>query len=396
MTIAVDDWIARARAVPIEGVAARLYGLDWKSRGHEMAWPCPACGGHDRFSINRRKQVFHCRASGEGGDVIAMVRYLDACDFNAACERITGEARPDGAGGVVDEAEQRRRAEQRAAEHEKREHEARDYREAERRRMWKVWQEAVAIRPVDPVGRYLAARGIATAAVSDARLKLHPALPYFALDGKRPREVFKGPAMVGAIIGPDGRFRGAHLTWIDPATHAKAEIADPETREVLAPKKVRGSAGGNHIPLSRNPVARRLVVGEGIETVLSVKHACSAEMLPGWMNETLFVAGISLGNIGGRAMDTIPHPTATRTDKLGRVRKQRVPNDQPDRDPRYAALMPPEEIEDVILLGDGDSDRFTTEMTLRRAAARWARPGRVIKVAWAPQGRDWNDVLRGK
>lgn len=393
---AVDDWIARARGAPIEDVAARLYGLDWRTRGHEMAWPCPACGGRDRFSINRRKQVFHCRASGQGGDVIAMVRYCDACDFNAACERITGEARPDGAGGHVDEAEQRRRAEERAAAHEKREREAADYREAERRRMWKVWQAARPIDAAHPVGAYLSRRGIGVGVLAGAALRAHDDLAAFALDGGRPREVHRGPAMVAAITGPDGRFRGAHLTWIDPISLGKAEIVDADTGEIIAPKKVRGSAGGNHIALSRNPSARRLVIGEGIETVLSVKLACLAEMPAIWTAETLFWAGISLGNIGGRALDTTPHPTATRTDKAGRVRRQRVPDDRPDLDPRYAALMLPEAIDEVILLGDGDSDRFTTEMTLRRAAARWARPGRVIRVAWAPDGRDWNDVLKGK
>ena len=70
-------------------------------------------------------------------------------------------------------------------------------------------------------------------------------------------------------------------------------------------------------------------------------------------------------------------------------------------------LMPPAGLAVAIILGDGDSDRFITERTLRRAAARWARPsssdaigqqtiqGRTIKVAWAPPGMDFNDVLRG-
>jgi hypothetical protein len=34
-------------------------------------------------------------------------------------------------------------------------------------------------------------------------------------------------------------------------------------------------------------------------------------------------------------------------------------------------------------------------MTLRRAQARWALPGRHIGIAWAPPGADFNDVLRG-
>jgi hypothetical protein len=58
-----------------------------------------------------------------------------------------------------------------------------------------------------------------------------------------------------------------------------------------------------------------------------------------------------------------------------------------------AALMPPEHVTEVILLGDGDSERFATEQHLLRAAARWARPGRVIRIAWAGDGLDFNTVL---
>ncbi len=48
----------------------------------------------------------------------------------------------------------------------------------------------------------------------------------------------------------------------------------------------------------------------------------------------------------------------------------------------------------MILLGDGDSDAFDTEMALRRAQNRLTRPGRHVGVAWAEPGRDFNDMLR--
>jgi hypothetical protein len=59
------------------------------------------------------------------------------------------------------------------------------------------------------------------------------------------------------------------------------------------------------------------------------------------------------------------------------------------------ALMPPASITEIILLGDGDSDRFATEMTLRRARRDGRMPGRHIGIAWAPASADFNDVLRG-
>jgi hypothetical protein len=36
-----------------------------------------------------------------------------------------------------------------------------------------------------------------------------------------------------------------------------------------------------------------------------------------------------------------------------------------------------------------------TEFAMVRAARRYARPGRVIRIAFAPEGMDFNDVLRG-
>ena len=44
----------------------------------------------------------------------------------------------------------------------------------------------------------------------------------------------------------------------------------------------------------------------------------------------------------------------------------------------------------------GDSDRLTTECAIVRAGQRFARAGRINRVAWAPAGRDFNDVLRSE
>jgi DNA primase len=97
MSTASEHWIAQARAVPIEDEIARR-GHPLKANGAaEREGPCPICGGEDRFSINIPKQVFNCRGCGKGGDVIAMVQYLDGTDFNTACEVLTGEPRPSSA-----------------------------------------------------------------------------------------------------------------------------------------------------------------------------------------------------------------------------------------------------------------------------------------------------------
>lgn len=89
------EWIERARRADILFVAQKLGARLKKIVANEYAGPCPLCGGTDRFSINTKKRVYNCRGAGEGGDVIAMVRYVTGCSFIEACELITGEPRPD-------------------------------------------------------------------------------------------------------------------------------------------------------------------------------------------------------------------------------------------------------------------------------------------------------------
>jgi CHC2 zinc finger/Toprim domain len=86
-----DDLIHAARQTPIERVAG-LHGLKLKRVGAERVGPCPRCGGRDRFSINVRKQLFHCRGCGAGGGVIALEQFLSGLDFREAVERLTGRS----------------------------------------------------------------------------------------------------------------------------------------------------------------------------------------------------------------------------------------------------------------------------------------------------------------
>jgi Toprim domain/CHC2 zinc finger len=84
-----SDMIDRARAVRIEDETARR-GIKLVGKV-DRCGPCPVCGGHDRFGVNTKKQLWNCRGCGKGGDVIALVRFLDGCDFREAVECLTGE-----------------------------------------------------------------------------------------------------------------------------------------------------------------------------------------------------------------------------------------------------------------------------------------------------------------
>lgn len=385
-----EAWVEEARTQGVGGVIGR-YPHSLKRSGAELVGPCPACGGRDRFAINLRKNVWHCRVSGKGGDAIALVEYLDGCDFLGAVEVLTGRPAPTGEKGKGPDArliENRRLdAEIRSRD---REREAQSFRSKEIARAHDIWTSAGPLSG-SIAETYLRFRGLS--AGPGAKLRSLNKLSYWHFVDKQWRVIHDGPAMVAAIQGADQCFIGCHCTWIDPdftTKSGKAEIVHPETGELLPAKKVRGSAKGGHIQLHAIDGAERFITGEGIETVLAVRAALAHTDL----SHTWFWASVSLGNLGGKARESVVHPSLTRMDAKGRVRRLKVPGPLPDFEDRDV-LMPPDAANDVTILGDGDSDRFTTENVLKRAAARWARLGRTIRAAWADQGSDFNDMLRG-
>jgi Family of unknown function (DUF5906)/CHC2 zinc finger len=93
--VITDDIVECARRVPIENETKRR-GINLKGK-IERVGPCPRCRGDDRFSINTRKQVWHCRKCKPDnitGDVIGFVMWIDGLSFNAACEKLAGEPKP--------------------------------------------------------------------------------------------------------------------------------------------------------------------------------------------------------------------------------------------------------------------------------------------------------------
>jgi DNA primase len=82
------DQIERARNVPIEHVVEER-GIRLRGR-IERVGACPHCGGDDRFGLNVKKQLWHCRGCQRGGDVIALVQHLDGVDFLGAVETLAG------------------------------------------------------------------------------------------------------------------------------------------------------------------------------------------------------------------------------------------------------------------------------------------------------------------
>jgi hypothetical protein len=83
------EYITAARNIDIVATAQRFTTL--KRSGAEYIGPCPVCGGKDRFGVNTKKQVWHCRVCGKGGNVIALVEHATGASFAAAVAELAGE-----------------------------------------------------------------------------------------------------------------------------------------------------------------------------------------------------------------------------------------------------------------------------------------------------------------
>lgn len=370
------------RRLPCHEVAARYVTL--RQRGNKFTGPCPM---HSRNPNAADSTSFDCDAEGwlcagpcsDGGDVIKLVMLREGIDFRAAVEFLGGTRQ-------VDPAEAKRAEESRTRRQAEREAEHNDWREKERGRAWDLLQYG---RPIagTAVETYLRdRRGLDFPA--DVRLRFDPAARLYVEDRPKFRLVHSGPAMLAAIQRA-GRFAGVHMTWLDlDQPKGKAKIIDPKSGAMLPSKKMRGSKKGGHVDLTGCREPRELIIGEGIEKVLAIWTAYRAGGRD--LDHVGFWTSADLGNLAGKAAATVPHPSL-KTDK-GRM--PRVPGPVPDLD--APALIIPETVERLILLGDSTSDRFTTECVLARAAERYAAPGRAVLAAWAPDGCDFDDLLQAE
>jgi hypothetical protein len=374
---------------------AEEFGAVLRPSGRKFVGSCPMCGGGKRaarFEIPEPGR-WVCAVCSDGGDAIRLVQKVIGCDFKGAIDRLGGPRALTADEAAKLAASRKKAAAKRAAEQER-------YRAQAIAAAGRLWNQGM--RPVDcATADYLAARGCMLP--SSAAIRHHQDVAYF--DGetvdeqgrKSARMIHRGPAMLAAVTDPDGQFRAIHITWLRTVLQAgalvsKAMLADPETGEVLPSKKVRGSKDGGRIILRDGGRApRRLFIGEGIETVLSV--ATALKKAGALRPDDAFWSSVDLGNLGGPAVETVPHPTAL----TPAGRPQRMPGPQPlfevDGKP-VTAIRVPESVEELVLLGDGDSDPALTRTTLDRAKARHARPGLTITTAFAPEGMDFNDVLR--
>ena len=175
--------------------------------------------------------------------------------------------------------------------------------------------------------RYLHARGLSRCRF--AALRFHPELRY-----REGSSVRRFPALVAAVTGDDGAILGVQRTWLDPRSPAKAGVA--------APRKALGRIHGLAVRFGARSDVAPLVVGEGIETVLSLVTA---------VPEITAAAALSAGSLG--------------------------------------AFAPPPGLARLVIARDNDEDGA---LAAERLARRCARAG-VAATVIVPAGNDFNDDL---
>lgn len=423
--LAIKEFVEEARDVSIEEAARRL-DLKFSGKRDDHPQPCPACGGSDCFSFNTKKNAWNCRAGGIGGrDAIGMAAHCEELDvkrrdgFLEACSVVTGKPIPEGGESetAADRAIRKARIEARrlsayeamAAQ----QADQNDWREKERNKARGIIASARAIAGT-AAAVYMARRGASGQA--GEWLRFSDEQPYWhGMDeGGRPAMLWSGPALVAPFLGPDLLPIGCHITWIDlnappkfrpilfGRTQKGAEERFPEWRvddpppsdadiaaeryERLPTKKMRGSKMGGLIPLAGHPSARRWTGGEGIENGLAFAR------WEAFRDDTFYFAAGDLGNLAGpaEASSRFAHPTLKKADRNGKLRSVMVPGPVPRADSSPdEAMWIGDHVDELVLLGDGDSEPVMTAAAMARAKRRHARPGRMIFIAWPRAGSDF-------
>jgi len=373
----IEAWIAEARGADILAIAQAL-GARLKRVGSEWAGPCPKCGGTDRFSISPAKRVWNCGHQGAaGGDVIELVRHVNAVDFMDAVEFLAGPRSNSLANGHDHAAvEDRRREARDLAREDGRLRGAEDAKARAKRRdaASGLWSDGLPVLGT-VADAYLRARGIVLLPEQCEDLRFIKDLGYHGYrdtNDQEGAELGAYPAMIAAVRDVSGGLIGVHRTFLDPARPRKLEPPGDKTRNRA--KKILGSVKGGMIRLS--PLYPSVAIGEGIETALSWY---ALGLGP---DEIGIATAVSLGNLSGAATAQLPHP---------KIKGRHVQNGEPDQERPGVAL--PAGVTDVVILGDGDSDKFATRAHLLTAARRFRSEGRGVTISMAPDGHDWNDVL---
>jgi hypothetical protein len=366
----------RARA-PLAALISRRVRL--ARAGRDYVGLCPF-HGESTPSFTVYADHYHCFGCGAHGDAVRFTMQMQGLSFLDAVRQLAaevglivpGQTRDAdmpavrshfGEGGPVAQTVQLPEPARRAADV--------DAKDVERRRRaaLRLYLDAQDDLAGTPVAFYLDARGISLQRLGryPRALRYHPALWH-----EPSRASY--PAMVAAISGADGVHVATHRTWLQRDTGGvwiKARIEKP--------KMVLGSFAGGCIRLWKGASKKTLrdaaagepvVIGEGIETCLSIAMACP---------ELRILSAVSLGNMG--AVELPP--------QVKQVILAAENDARPTACPKCGAP--------VVILGlkcDSCGHPFMALLHFQRAVERHLDAGRAVRVARSSVGSDFNDALR--
>ena len=171
-------------------------------------------------------------------------------------------------------------------------------------------------------------------------LRSHPSLPYRTGAGRWSRF----PALVAAVTGEDGELHGIQRTWLNPVHPVQAPVSRP--------RKALGRIHGLAVRFGATHPDSTLLVGEGIETVLSLVTVLPDAPLQGAdLPGTVAAAALSAGSLG--------------------------------------AFVPPKHVTRLLIAQDRDE---AGERASRRLQLRCTRLG-IASAVLLPAGSDFNDHL---
>ncbi len=287
--------------LPLTMAAEIAAALEGRREGRQWRCRCPIHGGRSllvRDGDAGRILVF-CHGGCEARDVLAELRRSGLLSGTSENYQLPPMRRTD----RLDEAARTARA-------------------------LAVWRET---RPADGtiVETYLANRGLALPPLR--YLRFHPRCPHPSGANL--------PAMIGLVEHVDHGPTAIHRTFISADGSGKAAV-EPD-------KASLGPVAGGAVRLAQVRAGQWLLVAEGLETTLSVMHACA---LPGW-------AALSAGGI--------------------------------------KSLVLPPSANMVVICADNDANGVG-QRAANAAAERFLAEGRRARIALPPtSGLDFNDLLRG-
>ena len=335
----VDDLSGR---VLVSDVVGQYVSWDRKKTNAARGdfWAC--CPFHQErtpsFHVLDGKGFYHCFGCGAKGDAISFLRELLGLDFLAAVAvlaQAAGVEMPDGRAL----ASSPQKNTQKRISHRRGVGDDLERAKARCRMAAEIWRASFTEGAV--LMSYLEARGVdvsvleATFSGLPPCLRFHPALPH--RDQATGRVVHTGPAMVALMSTPDFTA-GIHRTWI---TAVGRMCVDGEK----LPKQWLGWTGRmNGCPVRLTMPRPLMVVGEGIETTLSVWSHLQAEHLAGRGDAWSAEAAVSLNALTGPAEPAVEEQRSRYT---GRPLSSGIP------DLSRWLWRAPDEVRHLLILGEG-------------------------------------------